>query len=69
MDPLKKPFGICGQCGETAQVGGHAYIPGKDIEPKWRCIGCLVWEVKEFNAAQGKETKNVLIVRPEDLQP
>ncbi len=66
MEPLDRPIGICGQCGESAAFGGHAYIPGKEIKETWRCLNCLIWEVKEYNKAEGlPEPKNVLIVRPE----
>lgn len=68
MEPLNRPIGICSQCGETAQVGGLVYLPGQDIERKWRCLNCLIYEVKEFNKSQNlPEPKNVLIVRPQDV--
>jgi hypothetical protein len=53
---------ICGQCGERAVIGGFASLPGKDIFESWRCLGCLLWDVKE----SGQEIKNVLIVKPSD---
>lgn len=60
---------ICGQCGETAEYGGFGYIPGKDIKEAWRCLNCLLWDVREYRKANGlDEPKNVLIVRPEDVK-
>jgi hypothetical protein len=58
---------ICSQCGESAVVGGFSSIPGKEINESWRCMGCLMWEVREYNTAHGLEMKNVLIVRPDDV--
>jgi hypothetical protein len=58
---------ICGQCGESATYGGYGYIPGQEIK-EMCCLNCLLWDVKDFNRAQGKpEPKNVLIVRPDDV--
>lgn len=60
------PMRVCGQCGESAIVGGFAALPGKDIFEAWRCIGCLMWDVKESAKQNGREIKNVLIVKPVD---
>ncbi len=58
----------CGQCGEQAIYGGFASIPGKEIFESWRCLNCMLWDVRESFKADGKEIKNILIVKSEDLK-
>jgi hypothetical protein len=58
-------FRVCGQCGESAERGGFAAIPGKDIFEQWRCLSCLLWDVRESLKKEGQTIKNVLVVKPE----
>lgn len=54
---------ICGQCGETALIGGFADIPGKEINEVWRCFNCLLVDVKGYNAENGITNPKVIMVR------
>lgn len=54
---------ICGQCGESAVIGGFAYIPGKEINDAWRCFNCLLADVKDYNAENGITNPKVIMVR------
>lgn len=63
---MDAPMKICGQCGEMAVIGGFAAVPGKEVFEAWRCLNCLLHEVRTSAQEQGRPIKNVLIVKPED---
>jgi hypothetical protein len=54
---------ICGQCGETAAIGGFACLPGEDLKEVWRCMSCMMVDVKKHFAALGITNPKALIVR------
>jgi hypothetical protein len=56
---------ICSQCGETAQIGGYCSVPGVELNESWRCLACMMAEVKEAFTKQGIKKPKVLIVRPD----
>jgi hypothetical protein len=53
---------ICNQCGEQGIYGGFAAIPGEDIFPKWRCVACMLGDVKKHFDAKGIKNPKALIV-------
>jgi hypothetical protein len=56
---------ICSQCGETANFGGYCSVPGVELNESWRCLACMLHEVKQSFSAQGIQKPKVLIVKPD----